>query len=752
MDEKKLESVNYRELCQAIIQELNEIERNWRNGKFKKIKKKWNLNSSDFQHVVIGKDWIACIDNEPWSTGEKKINFHSRTSLVVQRRVSIPRNSFAVMNTKIIVTWDKKNVKILDINGRLISEVPELNEYERISWNLALCCISGDRIVVLSQTDKQQILSLWDVSDPLRVTRLESQYFNLDLEFFEPSDPWRSPSMKMDDEFITIFTFQTKCSRFYFFSMKTLNLQWQKTLKGSMKYNFVYEKGMFLLHVGKKRRNEKCWFIDMYDVTSGERFREIRTTASNVYEHIKYRVGFNSKFMAFLERNQRGYGFNLNIYDLEAVKNKKSNDILVSTLDVDDMSGIRLMMEEREIFCFNRDKLNIFNFGSFERFRNEAKSVTLSLPWRGVWRSKGVDEEPLEPLHHMKVYKEVLKYFNELSMNCQTASKTCSVDNVDLATFTIGDDFIGYRRGSPESVIFDENMDKSCQEMYYKTVQTSKTTHLSVTGKTIQLTDSTTSKVINEMKLERNADEWYFNYNLLVCVHNIAEHEHLLSVWRIENSSNLNHIKDVFIEDYDGSLQVDDNFIAVETAVQERAGTKIFNFISMKTFQVERSLSYRVQKVAYDNGFLFLQIKKLVRILDVASGTFLRDIPVERRQPDSVICSANSNYVVVLSCNNSCSKLNVYDLKCLKETDAVPSYLLLTSIELPWTVIKVAMNETRIVCLSYGNLHVVYLKHVDRLRCPEYKKLVRAKVNRVEQQQTARRYNLRPIGGRVANR
>ena len=83
------------------------------------------------------------------------------------------------------------------------------------------------------------------------------------------------------------------------------------------------------------------------------------------------------------------------------------------------------------------------------------------------------------------------------------------------------------------------------------------------------------------------------------------------------------------IEDYDGSLQVDDNFITVETAARERAGTKTYNFISTKTFQVERSLSSRVNSSSYDKGYLFLQNKNLIRILNVSSGTFLREIRLE---------------------------------------------------------------------------------------------------------------------------
>jgi hypothetical protein len=55
--------------------------------------------------------------------------------------IVLPNESFAVTNTEIVVVWDKKNIKILDTDGQLISELQESDEDERISWNLALCCI-----------------------------------------------------------------------------------------------------------------------------------------------------------------------------------------------------------------------------------------------------------------------------------------------------------------------------------------------------------------------------------------------------------------------------------------------------------------------------------------------------------------------------------------------------------------------------------------------------------------------------------
>jgi hypothetical protein len=118
--------------------------------------------------------------------------------------------------------WDRKNLKILDTDDQLICQIPELDEDERLSWNLSSCCLSRSQMVNLSQTDGQEKLSMWGVSDPMRVTRLKSQYFKLDL----PSE-FGSP-MKMDEHFIAISTFQNETTRFYFFTNKTLKLHWRK--------------------------------------------------------------------------------------------------------------------------------------------------------------------------------------------------------------------------------------------------------------------------------------------------------------------------------------------------------------------------------------------------------------------------------------------------------------------------------------------------------------------------------------------
>ena len=82
----------------------------------------------------------------------------------------------------------------------------------------------------------------------------------------------------------------------------------------------------------------------------------------------------------------------------------------------------------------------------------------------------------------------------------------------------------------------------------------------------------------------------------------------------------------------------------------------------------------------------------------------------------------NSNYVVIATIKNGLdehSTLYVYDMKCLKETDVVPTHLLLTTIDLKRKVKRMMMNETQIVCLSHDCIDVIDLKPIDRLRCPE---------------------------------
>ena len=164
----------------------------------------------------------------------------------------------------------------------------------------------------------------------------------------------------MVEKFIAVTTCHNDATTIHFFSMKTLNLQWQKTVEGDMRDNFVYDQGMFLRYVVKQRESEECGIIEMYDVTCDQCFRKMRATVNEGYEGLKQRVGFNSKFMALAESNdvlEYIYIYRLNIYDLEAVKNKKSCDnLLVFTLEE---SWDSLVMDESRILCHSFKEMNM---------------------------------------------------------------------------------------------------------------------------------------------------------------------------------------------------------------------------------------------------------------------------------------------------------------------------------------------------------------------------------------------------------
>ena len=179
------------------------------------------------------------------------IEFVHRTSQEVTSSIETTNGPSAVTNTEIVVGWDTKNIKIMDINGQLISEVPELDEYERIEWELTSCCLSRDQMAVFSQAHRQltEKLSIWDVSDPLKATRLTSQNFNFGLKVLYES------SLKMDEHFIVISTFQKSTTKFTIFSKKTLNLHWQMRINGKDKKNFAYSDGLLLAYV-KRRKNK----------------------------------------------------------------------------------------------------------------------------------------------------------------------------------------------------------------------------------------------------------------------------------------------------------------------------------------------------------------------------------------------------------------------------------------------------------------------------------------------------------------
>jgi F-box-like len=239
VDVEKLKTVPYRSLCRAIIEEQKRIDRNWLSGNFKR-----NSSRNPFENIyniTVWSDRIAI-----YSYPTDLIYLVHRRSLEVISSIETPDDSWAVTNAEIVVQWDD-DIKILDFSGRLISEVPELDEDERVAWYLESCCMTGDQMAVLSHTDGKEKLSLWDVSDPLRTIRLKSQYFNLGIHDECEECEKCETSMQIENEFIAISNFQGESTSFYFFSKKTLHLHWSKQFDGNNMNYLSFAKGLLLV-------------------------------------------------------------------------------------------------------------------------------------------------------------------------------------------------------------------------------------------------------------------------------------------------------------------------------------------------------------------------------------------------------------------------------------------------------------------------------------------------------------------------
>ena len=242
-------------------------------------------------------------------------------------------------------------------------------------------------MAVLSRTKRQEKLSLWNVSDPLRVTRLKSQYIDLGIKSEFDS------SIKMDDRFIFISAIRKETTKFYFFSKKTLELHWKKTVNGCIRKRFVYDKGLLIIYVSKQNdKSEEYGAIQVNDVKSRSCFREMRITAYGMYgfHRFNHKVGVNSKFMVVARAIQYCPPYKLYVYDLEAVKNTKSpkGELLVHTLTVKfDFNGIVIALtpglqegcHSHRAVCFRMARACVYTARVGVSFKLRAVLVHLTL-------------------------------------------------------------------------------------------------------------------------------------------------------------------------------------------------------------------------------------------------------------------------------------------------------------------------------------------------------------------------------------
>ncbi len=149
-------------------------------------------------------------------------------------------------------------------------------------------------------------------------------------------------------------------------------------------------------------------------------------------------------------------------------------------------------------------------------------------------------------------------------------------------------------------------------------------------------------------------------------------------------------------------------------------------WISLKTLEIERSLSVTKRRVEYDQGLLLIGCRNgRIRIIDAATGTFLHEIPTNHRFGRWILdtrmrkVKMNSMYMIVLSeCESEQTTLSVYDLSAIKNPKTQPDRLLLGTFNVDIAADGLIMDETHILAVSTEKKVVVIdFGSFDRFEC-----------------------------------
>jgi hypothetical protein len=201
----------------------------------------------------------------------------------------------------------------------------------------------------------------------------------------------------------------------------------------------------------------------------------------------------------------------------------------------------------------------------------------------------------------------------------------------------------------------------------------------------------------------------------------------LLSVWNVENPSRIALLKQFSFDAYcrfyptafDVTITIDEQFIVIKGYYEEGKGilptcykeemkkptVVVAHFISTRTLAVKRSLTVDADMAVYDKGLLFVLISGRVRIYEASSGIFYRDLLLQKKFSNwygtQFLVSVNSKHVAILfkaywRWFGWKTKLWVYELEALKNFEAEPKGLLLTTIVNDGPL-SMTMDETRIV-------------------------------------------------------
>ena len=340
--------------------------------------------------------------------------------------------------------------------------------------------------------------------------------------------------------------------------------------------------------------------------------------------------------------------------------------------------------------------------------------------WPRAWRKLAQDETNLKAEDYKNICCSCWRYIEKVDGNWRAGSyklKTIQKNYyfcLEGREFAVGEDFITnyystieYKNGHVH--IFDREsakLKRQFRPIYrnYQIIDVNTVVYLEC--QRLSFHDINTGQLVKRFELNEypswfdaccpTAKLWTF----------VADFEHVLrlTLWTVDDAANVVLIKTIEAASIGHcEFQVDEQFILHQQ--RKSANYRIHDtvhFIStgiVHDTELERSLSVMSGLwFRYDRGLMFfIKRMRLIRILDVASGTYLRDINMGKKCRWIGAIKANSNYVIIYAE----SKLYVYSLQALR--NPLPSDPFVFKIEnCQWgRLVVVTVDETQIVCLDY---------------------------------------------------
>ena len=293
INEDKLRSAECRGICQTMQLYLKELDSNWRNGRYTKLKVPFVI---DGQIVQLSDDFIIYKKNH--------LLFLNKNTMQITEHVKLGTFDDVIGITKdMIICQEFHKVQIIDRQTGLLTA--EINS----DWSIDQCLFHDDLLVISYSSERREStrLRVWRVPSPSRFILLkqwtfEESYFN---------------ELSYDQKFIafssTVESGNPKTRSIHFVSMKTLEIDHTLIVEAD---RLTYCQGLLFI--------QNALLIQVYNVASRRYLNSLPANSRRPFDMLN----MNSKYVIIMQEK------NISVYDLEAIKNPSAEpqSVLLTSL------------------------------------------------------------------------------------------------------------------------------------------------------------------------------------------------------------------------------------------------------------------------------------------------------------------------------------------------------------------------------------------------------------------------------------